>query len=210
MIKNKAHMNTLKSLLTIISLSLISLAHAYSPDSDAKTSVKDTVDEVQRVVREAKPNTSAEAIDQELRKVIAPIFDFDEMSKRCLGVNWKTATPDEQMKFTELFSELLAKNYLKQIRLTAATSNYEITHANEDASKAVVQTKVNNDKGTLKVDYRLYNKNAGWKVYDVIIENIGLVSNYRSEFSEIVAKRKMSGLIELLKEKIQQNKGAEK
>ncbi len=188
----------------LLSLNNIQIAHA-----DAKETVKNTVDEVQRVVRVAPKDASGDEIDQSLRKVIAPIFDFDEMSKRSLGVNWKAATPSEQAQFTELFSELLAKNYLKQIRMTAATSHYEILHANEDTKKAVVQTKVNNDKGTLKVDYRLYNKGKGWKVYDVIVENIGLVSNYRSEFSEIVQKDKMSGLIQQLKKKIQENKDAE-
>lgn len=196
--------------LIILGCCLLNLTQLHSAHADARSTVKETVDEVQRVVRVAKPDASPDDIDQALRKVIAPIFDFDEMSKRCLGVNWKDATPKEQKQFTDLFSELLAKNYLKQIRLTAATSDYEIIHANEDSKKAVVQTKVNNDKGTLKVDYRLYNKGAGWKVYDVIIENIGLVSNYRSEFSEIVQKDKMSGLIEKLKDKIQKNKDAEK
>ncbi len=199
-----------KIIFAIIGVSIFNLAQVTFAKADARSTVKETVDEVQRVVRVAKPDATADEIDQALRKVIAPIFDFDEMSKRCLGVNWKEATPSEQKTFTELFSELLAKNYLKQIRLTAAKSNYEIIHANEDSAKGVVQTKVNNDKGTLKVDYRLYNKGNGWKVYDVIIENIGLVSNYRSEFSEIVQKDKMKGLIEQLKAKIQRNKDAEK
>jgi len=199
-------MKTSKTILTILGLCLLNLTQVGLAKADAKTTVKETVDEVQRVVRAAKPGTPANEIDQDLRKVIAPIFDFDEMSKRCLGVNWKEATPDEQKQFTELFSELLAKNYLKQIRLTAATSDYYILHANEEGGKAVIQTKVDNEKGTLKVDYRLYNKGAGWKVYDVVIENIGLVSNYRSEFSEIVTKDKMSGLIEKLREKVRHSK----
>lgn len=164
--------------------------------------VDSTVKEVQKVVREATPNTPPEKTEELLRTVISPVFDFDEMAKRCLGVNWKSATPSEQKTFTDLFSDLLADNYLKQIRQSAGNSEFQVINSNEEKGKAVVQTKVITEKDTIKIDYRLYNRNSTWKIYDVIIENIGLVSNYRSEFSEIIQKEKMSGLIEKLKDKV--------
>lgn len=211
MIKNKKQiMKTIKLFTILIISSLISLSYAFAAGDEAKTTVEKTVNEVQQIVRDAKPGTAPEKIDTDLRAVIAPVFDFQEMSKRCLGVNWKDATPQEQVQFTELFSNLLAKNYLKQIRLTAATSDYHVTASNQEDAKAVVQTKVINEKGTLKIDYRLYNKGQDWKVYDVIIENIGLVSNYRSEFTEIIQKEKVAGLIKQLENKVKSNKEAEK
>ena len=163
--------------------------------------VESTVAKVQKTVEEKSSSTRPEELDKMLKEIISPVFDFEEMSKRCLGANWKVATKDQQTEFQSLFSNLLAKNYIKQIREKAKGSKFKITSANETSDKAVVQSLVTTDAGDLKIDYRLYNKPGQWKVYDVIIENIGLVSNYRSEFSDIVNKDGVSGLIEKLKNK---------
>ena len=124
------------------------------------------------------------------------------MSKRCLGANWPKASPAEQEDFVTLFSDLLARNYLKQIRENAAQSEFTVGGGSQEAERALVRTKVKYDGDNISIDYRLLlEKGTHWKVYDVIIENIGLVSNYRNEFANIIKKEGMSGLLAKLREK---------
>lgn len=188
-------------ILLLSALLCTSWDNAQAEQTESSQLVEQTVAKVQKVVEEKAGNTSPEKLDTILKDLISPVFDFEEMSKRCLGTNWKTATPDQQKEFQKLFSNLLAKNYIKQIREKAKGSKFKILGAQEASDKATVQTMVTTDAGDLKIDYRLYNKPGQWKVYDVIVENIGLVSNYRSEFSDIVSKEGVSGLIEKLRNK---------
>lgn len=197
---NKIATSTLCKLLISILL-CVSWNNAHAEQTESAELVERTVAKVQKVVEEKSGNTPPEKLDTILKDLITPVFDFEEMSKRCLGTNWKTASPDQQKEFQKLFSNLLAKNYIKQIREKAKGSKFKILGAQEASEKATVQTMVTTDAGDLKIDYRLYNKPGNWKIYDVIIENIGLVSNYRSEFSDIVSKEGVSGLIEKLRNK---------
>jgi phospholipid transport system substrate-binding protein len=171
-------------------------------DIIASELIENTVLEVQKTVREFSTKISQIELDKKLKEQISPVFDFQEMSKRCLGINWKKATNEEQTEFQKLFSELLAKNYIKQIREKSLGSKFELAKSHEEGEKATVQTVVTTKNGTLKIDYRLYKSENTWKVYDVMIENIGLVSNYRSEFSDIINKEGMSGLLVRLREKL--------
>lgn len=142
-------------------------------------------------------------LDNKLLQIIKPAFDFTEMSRRSLGANWRKASKEEQSEFSDLFSQLLAKNYLKQIRDNAKDSEFIITGSSEEGIRSLLQTQVKTPKETIKIDYRLFKKNENWKVYDVVVENIGLVSNYRSEFAGIVNKEGMKGLIAQLKKKLE-------
>ncbi len=190
-----------KILLSIfVSLLTFSVASA-AEKTESSTLVAETVKKVQKTVVDKINVTTPDELDDLLREIIAPVFDFEEMSKRCLGVNWRTATPKQQAEFQDLFSNLLAKNYLKQIREKAQGAQFKLYSANERKKKATVQTIVTTDNGTLKIDYRLYNNAGNWKVYDVIVENIGLVSNYRSEFSDIIGREGMEGLLVRLRAK---------
>lgn len=193
----------IRTLLNIL-LGIIILPHT-SIHAQEKTEssilVDNTVKLVQKTVEEKADKISADELDKILRDQITPVFDFQEMSKRCLGVNWKKATPEEQKEFQSLFSNLLAKNYIKQIREKAKGSIFKLQSASETGEKALVQTMVTTNNGDLKIDYRLYKLADKWHVYDVIIENIGLISNYRSEFSDIVGKEGMQGLLVRLREK---------
>ncbi len=142
-----------------------------------------------------------EELDSELSKIIHPLFDFEDMSKRSLGQNWNKATVEEQREFVELFSGLLARTYLKRIKRNAKSSKIDkITETIED-NKAFVRSTVDVDEEDTSIDYRLSLQGTEWKIYDVVIENVGLVSNYRNEFGGIVRKDGMQGLIAQLKTK---------
>jgi len=170
------------------------------PLSAAGITVKATVESVRKTVIDGQSLTAA-VLDKKLRDIIAPVFDFREMSRRCLGANWKKGTPDQRKEFIELFSDMLARNYLKKIRENAKDSEFSLLSEKTNGKKAKVRTNVTYDGQDVSIEYRLRNKKNAWRVYDVIIENIGLVSNYRSEFSGIVKNEKFDGLLRRLRAK---------
>lgn len=164
--------------------------------------VKTTVDNVKQTVDNEKSKISEAALDAKLHEIIAPVFDFKEMARRSLAAHWSQASPTEQTEFVELFSKLLADNYIKKIRENVGQSNFTVAKQESTGPESVlVKTSVLFEGKTASIDYRLRMKDSTWKVYDVVIENIGLVSNYRSEFGAIIDKDRISGLLKQLRDK---------
>ncbi len=190
------------SLLCALLLFLVSSVPVWAETLTPEQIVSKAVDEIRKTVAEKKGSIPDEKLDEELRGIMAPVFDFREMSRRCLGINWKKGTPEERKEFVDLFSEMLAGNYLKQIRDNVQESTIKMLGESIRENKAIVRTSVSHEGTEASIDYRMRNKKGDWKVYDVIIENIGLVTNYRSEFTGIVRKEGFSGLLARLKEKI--------
>jgi phospholipid transport system substrate-binding protein len=181
--------------------SLVVLSPAIASASPAADTVKSTVEKVQAEVVKSEGKVSPEQLEHSLREIIAPVFDFREMSRRSLGANWKKANPEQQEQFVDLFSDLLARNYLKKIRENVAKSGFTLAGEMAKGAKSLVQTTVDYEGKSASIDYRMREKGGSWMIYDVVIENVGLVSNYRSEFAGIVKKDGIEGLIKLLREK---------
>ncbi len=200
-------MRTLKQLVgfvLVIGL-VVFFAHAEDkvandPQSDAGKLVMVTIDKVRSTVSAKKGKVTTEELDKSLSDVILPVFDFAEMAKQCLGTNWNVATEDERKQFVDLFSELLSHTYLSKVRKVDQTTSKFVAEAVQ-GQKALVRTVLNDKGDDIEMNYRLYHTGDQWRVYDIVIENISLASNYRSEFAGIVRKDKMTGLIEKLKEK---------
>lgn len=161
--------------------------------------IKTTVDEVIRIVgdEEMKKKSNEQRRRTAIKKAIATIFDSQEMAKRSLGRHWNQRTPAERKQFADLFATLLENSYAGKIE---SYNNEKIVYTREsvDGDFAEVKSKVvtaKNDEYTL--DYRLLKKeNGSWMVYDVVIEGVSLVSNYRTQFNKIIST---SGYPELLK-----------
>jgi len=168
--------------------------------SSPLTEIKNTIDEIIKVVEKypGKENTPERRV--KLRELINPRFNFREMSQRCLGPAWNERSVDEREDFVNVFSTLLARTYLSKIE-TVKPGMVQINSETIEASKALVRTTVKNNSDTFPIDYKLLNEDGQWRVYDVIIENIGLVSNYRNEFAGIIRKEKFEGLMVKLREK---------
>ena len=164
--------------------------------------IKTTVDKVKITVESEKSKISEAALDAKLHDIIAPVFDFKEMARRSLAANWEQASVTEQAEFVNLFSKLLSDNYIKKIRENVQKSDFTVAkEVSTGAESVLVSTSVFFEGKDAVIDYRLRSKDNTWKVYDVVIENIGLVSNYRSEFGAIVDKEGISGLLKKLREK---------
>lgn len=190
--------------LLVFSPFLLSVAHAES----ATEQLRIVIDEVRAAVLEGEKTARAiEQIDKQLEAIIEPLFDFREMSKRSLGTHWGHATQAEQEEFVSLFSALLKRNYLAKIRDNVAESSVNYVGETVRDKKALVRTLIVDFEGEeVTIDYRLYERDGAWRIYDVIIANVGLVSNYRNEFAGIVRKEKIPGLLQRLKEKNAENR----
>ena len=187
------------ALVAALTLSMSSLCQAET--SSPKVEIQKTLDSIIATVQ-ANPGDAAKAARREkLREIINPKFDFDEMSRRSLGSNWTEITPAEQKDFTTVFSELLARTYLSKIE-TVKPGMVKVESEQVEGPKAVVKTVVLSQGDTFPIDYKMMYRDNGWRVYDVVIENIGLVANYRNEFSGIIRKDKFSGLMERLRAKV--------
>jgi len=171
---------------------------AYSADSP-KTQVKATVDQVIDVLRDKQ--LQGEPLRQTLSPLIRARFDFTIMSQRTLGKYWRTATEAEQKRFISLFSDLLEASYIGRIE---AYSDESVSYGEEriEENRADVATTVHSGKTHIPIDYRLVLQGDDWFVYDVVIEDVSLIRNYRSTYGEIVRKEGFSGLFERMEEKI--------
>lgn len=165
--------------------------------------VRTTLDGILKIVEALPGDEHRDERRTKLREVINPRFDFEEMARRSLGANWKEATEAQQKEFVQIFSDLLARTYLSKIE-TVKPGMVKVDSESVEFPRAIVKTSVTNKGDTFPIDYKLMNNDgAAWKVYDVVIENIGLVSNYRNEFAGIIRKEKFDGLMIRLREKTQ-------
>jgi len=160
--------------------------------------VKKTVDEVVRIVadKELKKPQNEQKRRKALKAAIGQIFDHAEMAKRSMGQNWKELTPVQQKEFTDLFATLLESSYAGKIE---SYNNEKIIYLKEieDGDYAEVKSRIVTARhDEFSLDYRLMREGDRWKVYDIVIEGVSLVSNYRSQFNKII---KAQGYQELVK-----------
>ena len=184
---------------------VLCLFPSLSQAGNATEQIRGTIDRSIGILKD--PALAAKGRKEErrvlLRKEIAPVFDFGEMAKRSLGPNWRERTPEERDRFVALFRELLENSYLGKIE---SYQGEEIRYGKEtvDGPYAEVKTLVVTGKGLeIPVDYRLLAGSGGYRIYDVVIEGISLVGNYRSQFNSILQKSSFGELMDKLRATIQ-------
>lgn len=183
-------------LLTVAALFLATNASAGVTDE-----VKKTVDDVVRIVSDKELKKNDHKRRQMLKKSISVIFDYNEMAKRSMGKHWNQRSAAEKKQFSELFASLLENSYASKIE---SYNNEKIVYLKEtiDADHAELKSKVvtaKRDEFTL--DYRMINQNGTWMVYDVVIEGVSLVSNYRTQFNKIITANGYPELVKKLQTK---------
>ena len=136
-----------------------------------------------------------------LKELIYQRFDFTEMARRSLGSEWRRRSLEEQKEFVKLFTGLLERTYLDNIE-SYNGEKFQYLKEQEDNNHAQVDTKIIDNKGQeVSVNYRLHKVNGDWKVYDVVIAEISLVNNYRSQFNRVLAKSSYEELVNRMKGK---------
>ena len=164
--------------------------------------VKATIDRVMEVLRDPILQSASKKAErrEKLRQIILPRFDFAEMAKRALGSNWNRY-PDQQREFVTAFAQLLEETYADQIE---AANGDKVVYLSERADKdyAEVVTKVISPKGEeTAMTYKLHPIESDWKVYDIVVENVSVVNNYRSQFNRVLNNSSLDELIKRIKEK---------
>jgi phospholipid transport system substrate-binding protein len=172
--------------------------------------VRGGIDRVIRILN--RPDLQAkekkEARRELLRAEIRPVFDFREMAKRSLGVHWRGRTPEERERFVTLFTELLENSYLGKIE---SYKGEKIRYVKErlDPPYAVVSTViVTSREQEIPLDYRLLQVGDRWRIYDVVIEGISLVNNYRSQFGSILQRSSFDELVGKLRSSLRESRGS--
>jgi len=166
--------------------------------------VKGRVDEVLDVLRDPslKAESARKARKDKIRGIAEKMFDFTELSKRTLGQNWNKFNPGQQEEFIKLYESLLEDAYADKIM---AYTDEKIVFGKEVSltEKTVeVQSTVQRKSGEVPIYYRVIMKDGSWRVYDVVIEGVNLINNYRSQFREILANKPPESLLETLRKKV--------
>ena len=168
----------------------------------ATEAMKSTIDEVLKIVqdKELKQPGRAEERRKRLEQVVGDRFDYQEMSRRALGAPWNTLSDKDKQEFVGLFQTLLTSSYADKVE---TYSGEGVQYLNERTEKdfAEVRTKVLTGKTEIPLDYRLLNKGADWLVYDVVVDGVSLVSNYRGQFSKILRASTFADLLDQLRKK---------
>ena len=164
--------------------------------------VKNTIDEVMRLVTDEKLRVPDQASRrrQLLEETIGNQFDFEEMAKRSLAAHWKSRNASEHHEFVTLFRKLLSNTYAGKIEnYSGETVNYLKERLKD--GYAEVQTKIVSPQTENSLDYRLILKGGIWRVYDVVVNGVSLVKNYRSQFERIIHRSSYEDLVITLRDK---------
>ncbi len=168
----------------------------------ATEAIKETIDQVLVILGNEKFK-QPEHIDEgraALEKVIAQRFDYEEMGKRTLGREWEKLNAGQQKECVELFQQFLAKTYAGNVDGFTG-EQVEYIKERRKGKFAEVQTKVISKKLTIPIDYRLLKNSNSWRVYDVVIDGVSLVKNFRGQFARIIKATGFQGLLEKLRSK---------
>ncbi len=183
--------------------SLLSQQAAFGADGGTATAaIRGTVNEVIRILEndDLKGPERASERREQIVTIVKARFDFKEMSKRTLGRHWRKLNDDQRREFVRLFTALLATSYAKKMD---GYSDERVEYLSERTKKnfAEVKTKVRSGKVEIPLDYRLLKNSDDWRVYDVVVDGVSLVRNYRGQFSKVIKSSSYDDLVVTLREK---------
>jgi len=189
-----------KTLTFLLALALVSAPGAWAGPPTEQ--LRGGVDRVLEVLRD--PQLSGDTrIDQRriaISKVAGEIFDFGDMAKRALGPHWAERTPAERGEFVRLFTDLIQRAYVGKVDQHAAAAKMTFRGETVDDAYAVVKTTIPLGNGsTMPLDYRMHNTRDHWQIYDLNIDGISLVANYRAQFNRVIRTSSYAALVTRLK-----------
>lgn len=191
----KIFYSTILALGTCLSVSAETKTR-FAPTECIKTAIHDL-----ESLLSIKPNASKE----DIKAAIDWVFNFEETSKRALGSEWIKLNPDQKDRYITAFSNLLLNTYVERLK-KITTVTIEFKSETVEQNKAVVNVMVKDGKNIYPFIFKMLKFEDYWQIYDVVIENVGLVVNYRNEFAAIIRKDGVEGLIDLLNKKSESSK----
>jgi phospholipid transport system substrate-binding protein len=190
--------------MRVLFLLFILLLPATALSQDNPTSyIRANIDKVLAILASPEYESETNKTEQlrQIEAVVDNFFDSEELSKRSLGQYWKIFTPEQQQEFQPLFLKLIKQVYLKK----SITYNGEVVNYNQEIIKsdtlAEVHTTVTSPNLNIPIIYYMIRKDVSWKVYDVSVENVSLIKNYRSQFRSILQNNSPDKLIATLRDK---------
>ena len=189
------------AILSILIIFVLSIpVYAGVPMDTVEATVKRVLD----VLRDPKlKSTAAKEIKKEkLRIIYKDMFDEIEFSKRTLTRNWNKFNPDQRVEFVKLFEQVLEKSYADKI--LDYTNEKVVFHKENMLSdtQAEIQSNIITASKEIPIFYRMILKDGKWKVFDVVVENVSLVQNYRTQFNDILSNNTPDQLLEILRKKV--------
>jgi phospholipid transport system substrate-binding protein len=171
---------------------------------EATDQIRETADAVIDILnnKELKKPENKQLRRKKIRKIINERFDFEEMARRSLGLAWNKRTPEEKKEFVSLFSDLIENTYIRKIE---RYEHEKVLYTGEriEGQYALVKTSVVTEKEVeIPVEYRIFKRGDKWEVYDIIIEGVSLVNNYRTQFNSIIKSDSYGGLVKRLRDKV--------
>lgn len=189
---------------SILALSCIFAASMQSLAGEASNALAVSVDKIFAILGdpEMKGDERKAERHSQIRVVLGEVFDYEEISKRALGKEWKKLNDEQRTEFIGVFSQLLENTYMSAFE---KYSSEEVKYESErelGKGKFVVATKVASTSKMIPIHYNLMNRGGSWSIYDVKIEGVGLVKNYRTQFRKVISKKSYAALVKQLEEKV--------
>jgi phospholipid transport system substrate-binding protein len=176
-------------------LVVVGPAHAGAPTDQLRGQVDRAIATLEDPALRQKPDARRAAV----RRIAEQVFDFEETARRALGRHWQARTPEERREFVGLFTDLLERTYISRIE---TYSGERVVYAGDtvEGEEATVRTRlVTRDGKEVPIDYRMRRAGDRWLVYDVVIEGVSLVANYRTQFNKIVQTESYESLVQKLR-----------
>ena len=173
---------------------------------DPTAQIKAPTDRVLQILQNPALKGAAKASQRRaaIRQATEEIFDFNEMARRALGQHWRSLTDQQRKEFARLFSDLVEQSYMSKIELYSGEP-IRYPGAKVEGDLAAVSTQIITKNGTeVPIDYRMLKRGDRWYVYDVNIEGVSLVNNYRPQFDAIMRSSSFNGLVKKLKDRIEE------
>jgi phospholipid transport system substrate-binding protein len=181
---------------------LVALAAVPQGSESPTEAVRGTVTRVISILEDPALKDPAKLIPRRLmlEEVIAGRFDYTEMSKRALAADWTPLTETQRTEFVELFKRFLSDRYAEKIE---GYSGEQVRYLLEriEGTYAEVRTELRSDKTDIPMDYRLFLKEGRWHAYDIIVDGVSLVKNYRSQFQKIIRESSYEELVNKLRDR---------
>jgi len=196
-------MKFVKALRPVMAVALMVLVVPRAWAGTPTDTARQYTDQVLKIMQDPVLNTDEKRSERRaaVRKVAIQVFDVEETAKRALGRHWRERTPAERAEFVDLFADLLERSYIGKIDLYGGEQIKYISESIDDDT-AIVRAKIVTKRGTeVPVDAKMLKKNDRWYMYDISVENISLVGNYRAQFDQIIRTASYAELVRRLKDK---------
>jgi len=189
------------SAVVIVALGLVAVASSRAWAGAPTDQVREYTDAVVKVLEDPALKSDDKKPERRaaVRKIASEVFDVQETARRALGPHWQQRTPQERQEFVQLFAELLEQTYISKIDLFGG-EQLKFTDEKIDGDHAIVRAKVVTKQQTeVPVEARMLHKGDRWLIYDILIENISLVGNYRAQFDRIIRTSSYEDLVKRLR-----------